>query len=261
MLKRYLGLFLIAIVVIISFLAPLIIKHNPLSQKFPSFKTPTINHPFGTDELGRDLFSRVVHGVRSSLVNALFAVSLALLAGLIVGMVSGYYGGFVDSVLMRIVDIFLAFPYILGAIVLMVVLKQSSFSVSVAIAAFLWASFARLYRASVLEVKEKDYVKAAIAMGAGDLRIMTRHILPNSVATLIVYATLGVGSAILAEAVLSFVGLGLQHPAPSLGLILSDAVNYLDRAPQMMWFPGFFLIILVLGFIMCGDGLNEYIRS
>jgi len=195
--------------------------------------------------------------MRLSLTIGFLSIVISLIVGLTAGSISGYLGGFIDAVIMRLVDIFLAFPYVLGSIALMVIIGSGFLNVIVAIAAFMWASFARLYRSSVLEIKEAEFIQAAKLSGANNRYIIIRHILPNTIGPIVVYASVSIGIAILGEAVLSFIQIGLQPPTPSLGLMLSDALQYIENAPWLMLFPGLFLFSIVLCFVLVGEGLRD----
>lgn len=218
---------------------------------------PSVEHPFGTDKLGRDIASRVVYGARVSLVVGIVAVLIMVVIGLILGALAGYYGGIWDSLIMRTADVFFAFPYVLFAIALIAVLGKGFQNVFIAIGVLGWPSIARVFRSSILSVKENEYVDAARAMGASTTRILWRHIMPNSVAPIIVYATMSVGGAILTEAALSFLGMGVQPPQPSWGLMLSEARSFLFSAPWLMFYPGIAILTTVLAFVLLGDGLRD----
>ncbi|MDI6901494.1 MAG: ABC transporter permease [Anaerosomatales bacterium] len=218
---------------------------------------PSADHPFGTDKLGREIVSRIIYGARVSLSVGVLAVSISLVIGLIFGGLAAYYGGLWDTLIMRTADVFFAFPYVLFAITLIAVLGPSYRNVFIAIGILGWPSIARVFRSSILSVKENEYVDAARAVGASDLRIMFRHILPNSIAPIVVYTTMSIGSAILSEAALSFLGMGVQPPTPSWGGMLSDARAFLFSAPHMMLFPGIAILTTVLAFVLMGDGLRD----
>ena len=214
-------------------------------------------HPFGTDELGRDVASRVIYGARVSLVVGIVAVFIMVVIGLVLGAISAYYGGLADSFIMRTADVFFAFPYILFAIALIAVLGRGFQNVFIAIGFLGWPSIARVFRSSILGIKKNEYVDAARAMGASTPRLLARHIMPNSIAPIIVYATMSIGGAILTEAALSFLGMGVQPPAPSWGLMLAEARSFMFTAPWLMIWPGLAILTTVLAFVLLGDGLRD----
>jgi peptide/nickel transport system permease protein len=218
---------------------------------------PSTAHPFGTDKLGRDILSRTVYGARVSLIVGVVATMIAVIIGLILGAVAAYYGGWWDSLVMRTADVFFAFPYILFAITLIAILGFGLQTVFIAIGVLGWPSIARVFRSSILSVKENEYVDAARAMGASTPRILFRHIMPNAVAPIIVYGTMSVGGAILTEAALSFLGVGVQPPAPTWGNMLSEARSFLFTAPWLMLYPGLAILTTVLAFVLLGDGLRD----
>ncbi len=232
---------------------PLTVNTSPGANLQP----PSMENPFGTDKLGRDVFARVVYGARVSLTVGVLAVSISLVIGLLAGALSGYYGGVVDSIVMRSADVFFSFPYILFAIALIAVLGPSYRNVFIAIGILGWPSIARVFRSSILSVKQTEYVDAARAMGASDLRIMFRHIMPNAIAPIIVYGTMSIGGAIITEAALSFLGMGVQPPTPSWGLMLSDAKSLMFAAPWLTIWPGFAILTTVLAFVLMGDGMRD----
>ncbi|MDZ4063796.1 MAG: ABC transporter permease [Coriobacteriia bacterium] len=257
------GLVWVVFVLLVTLTADLWVKPifgDPLTvntQIGANLQPPSAAHPFGTDKLGRDVFSRVAYGSRISLTVGIIAVSISVVIGLIMGALSGYYGGFTDTLVMRTADVFFAFPYVLFAIALIAVLGPSYRNVFIAIGILGWPSIARVFRSSILSVKENEYIDAARAMGAGDLRIMSRHIMPNAIAPIIVYGTMSIGGAIITEAALSFLGMGVQPPTPSWGLMLSEARPLMFRAPWMMIWPGFAILTTVLAFVLMGDGLRD----
>lgn len=222
-----------------------------------SLQPPSAEHPFGTDKLGRDIASRVVYGARVSLLVGVVAVFIMVIIGLFMGAVAAYYGGIWDSLIMRTADVFFAFPYILFAVALIAVLGKGFQNVFIAIGILGWPSIARVFRSSILSIKKNEYVDAARAMGASTLRILSRHIMPNAISPIIVYATMSIGGAILTEAALSFLGMGVQPPDPSWGLMLSEARAYIFTAPWLMVYPGLAILTTVLGFVLLGDGLRD----
>ncbi len=222
-----------------------------------SLQPPSLEHPFGTDVTGRDILVRVIYGARISLTIGLLATAISTAIGLVMGALAAYYGGIWDTIIMRAADIFLAFPYVLFVLCLIAALGQSITNVFVAIGILGWPSIARVFRSAILSVKENDYVDAARAMGASDARIIARHIFPNSVASIVVYATMNIGSAILSEAAISFLGMGVQPPNPSWGIMIQDGQAYLMTAPWLMIMPGLAILSTVLAFTLLGDGLRD----
>ncbi len=218
---------------------------------------PSPEHPFGTDSLGRDVLVRVIYGARVSLTVGVLATAISTMIGLVMGALAAYYGGIWDTIIMRLADVFLAFPYTLFVIVLLAVLGQGITNVFIAIGILGWPSIARVFRSAILTVKENDYVDAARAMGASDLRIIARHIFPNSVASIVVYATMNIGGAILTEAALSYLGMGVTPPNPSWGIMIQDGQKYLATQPWLMIMPGIAILLTVLAFTLLGDGLRD----
>jgi len=252
------GLGIVIILILIAIFAGFIAPYDPITRiKEDSSLSPSREHLFGTDLLGRDIFSRVIYGSRISIAVGVVAVGISVVIGLFLGALSGYFGSVSDAIIMRIADIFFAFPYILGAIAIMTVLGPGIVNIFIAIGILGWASFARIFRSSVLSIKNKEYIEAARALGASNYRIITKHIFPNAMAPIIVYATMNVGTAIIVEAALSFLGLGVQPPTPAWGKMLSESLDYIDIAPWMMLFPGMAIVITVLGFVLLGDGLRD----
>ena len=218
---------------------------------------PSMEHPFGTDTLGRDVLCRVVYGARISLAVGLLATAISTVIGLVMGALAAYYGGIWDTIIMRLADIFLAFPYTLFVIAMLAVIGPGIHNVYTAIGIHGCPSIARVYPSAILSVKENDYVDAARAMGASDARIIARHIFPNSVASIIVYATMNIGGAILTESALSFLGMGVVPPDPSWGIMISDGETYLATQPWLMIMPGIAILTTVLAFTLLGDGLRD----
>ena len=252
------GLVVIMANIIIAILAPYIATHDPLKLNILHMaETPSAEFVFGTDEFGRDVFSRVVYGTRIALFISSLSVLLAAFLGIGIGAVSGYYGGWRDNVLMRLMDAILAFPIILLAIGIMAVLGPNPYNVVIALAIVYVPRIARLVRASVLSLKEKEFVEASRALGGSDMAIILRQILPNCLAPIIVQTTAFLATAILVEAILSFLGLGVPPPSPSWGNILSEARDFMLDNPWMTMFPGLAITILVLGFNLLGDALRD----
>lgn len=253
-----LGLGVVLFFVAAAVLAPLISPYDPLATSWAAVrKPPSLPHPFGTDEIGRDVLARVIWGARASLLAGLVSVSLALAAGVPIGLVSGYLGGVVDGALMRAIDAMLAIPFLILAIALAAFLGPSLANAMIAIGISQTPIFARLTRGQVLAVKHEEYVEAARAVGNPHYRIVLRHILPNIVPPLLVQATLAAAAAIIAEASLSFLGLGEQPPDPSWGSMLNTAKNFISQAPWMALWPGLAIFTLVLSLNLFGDGLRD----
>jgi peptide/nickel transport system permease protein len=252
------GLAFVAFFVLIALFAPWIAPHDPLGTSWSAVrKAPSLAYLFGTDEIGRDVLSRVIWGTRASLLAGVVSVSISLALGVPIGLLAGYAGGWTDGVIARFTDAMLACPFLILAIALAAFLGPSLTNAMIAIGISATPIFIRLTRAQVLAVKVEDYVEAARALGNPHLRIVLRHILPNIVAPLIVQATLAIAAAVIAEASLSFLGLGQQPPAPSWGSMLNTAKNYIDQAPWMSIWPGLSIFLLVLSFNLLGDGLRD----
>ncbi len=248
-----LALVLLLLIGVTSLLVPLLPLDDPLETDYENtLQAPGPEHLLGTDAHGRDELSRVLWASRTSLMVGVLATAIALVTGIAVGGLAGYGGRFIDPLLMRITDIFLSFPVILGAIAILAVAGPGRRNVFLAIALFGWPIFARVFRSSVLSVRERDYVKAARLMGASETRIFMTHILPNASAPLVTYTTMAVAAAILAEAGLSFIGLGVQIPYPSWGLMLAESMVLFDRAPWLVMAPGLAVTLTALVFILLG---------
>jgi ABC-type dipeptide/oligopeptide/nickel transport system permease subunit len=218
---------------------------------------PSAEHPLGTDDVGRDIMSRIIHGARTSLRVSLLSMVIGLVVGTLVGLVAGYYGGATGTLMMRLTDVFLAFPLLLLAIALVAALGPSENSVFLALSIVIWPYVARLARGQALALRNYEFVTAAHALGASDIHILIVHILPNMLTPLIVYGTLTIANIILAEAALAFLGLGAQPPTPSWGGMLSDTRSFLLSAPWLPTFPGIFIFLAALGFNLLGDGLRD----
>ena len=223
-----------------------------------SLVRPSAEHWFGYDILGCDYYTRVIYGARVSMTIGVAVTAAAVLIALLLGSLAGYYSGVIDTLISRATDIIFGLPFVLGAIVILsIVSDRNLFWVSVVLIALGWTTMTRLMRSSVIGVRDMDYVKAAKALGATDFRLITKHVLPNAIAPMIVYATIYIGLIITAEATLSFLGIGLQLPAISWGLMISDAQTRLLTAPHLLFFPGLFLSLTVLSFILMGDALRD----
>lgn len=252
------GLAVIILLVILAVFAPLIATHDPAAvDPANARQPPSAEHWFGTDQVGRDLFSRVVYGARVSLRVGILAVALATAIGVIAGGVAGYYRGAVDGLVMRTTDVLLAFPYILAAIAIISVIGPGERTVILVLGLLGWLAIARVLRGSILQVTSLEYVDAARALGASDLRILIRHVLPNSIQPVIVYSTLFVGAAVLSEAALSYLGLGVQEPTPAWGLMVAQGRRFLVTSPHMLFFPGAAIFVIVTAFVFVGDGLRD----
>jgi peptide/nickel transport system permease protein len=254
------GLVIVAIVVVGALTAPWLLPWDPATQDLPHrLQGPTWQHWFGLDELGRDILARVLLGARVSLLVGVVVVGVSSVLGMAIGGVSGFYGGRIDQVIGRVMDVLMAFPGMLLAIALVAVLGPSLVNVVLALTVIGWVGYARLVRGQVLRAREFDYVTAARALGARTPRILMQHVLPTALPALLVQATLGMAGAILSEAALSFLGLGVQPPTPSWGSMINGGRVHLLDAPHLTIFPGVLLAIVVLGFNFLGDGLRDAI--
>jgi peptide/nickel transport system permease protein len=252
------GLVLITIFALTAVFAPLLAPADPLKQVLSTrLKPPTSAHWLGTDQLGRDLLSRMIFGSRISLLVGVVVVALAGSLGTFVGLVAGYTGGWLDEGLMRLTDVFFAFPALILAMAISGALGPSLTNAMIAIAVVSWPVYARLVRAQVLTLREREYVEAARSLGASTPRIIWQHILPNTLAPLLVQASFDMGGAILAAAGLSFIGFGTQPPTPEWGVMISDGRNYISTQPWLSLFPGLAILFTVAAFNLIGDGLRD----
>ncbi|HEY7038400.1 MAG TPA: ABC transporter permease [Methylomirabilota bacterium] len=257
------GLIIVATLVLVAIFADVLAPDSPIaSDQSQTFALPSADHPLGTDQLGRDMLSRVIHGARVSLAVGVSSVVLALFLGVPLGMVAGYYGGRLDSLIMRVMDLVLAFPIYLLAIILMIMFTPTAGAIGTikvvgAIAIVRIPIYARLVRGSVLSIKEKEYIEACRALGVRDPSIFVHHVLPNCLAPIIVTTTLGIATSIIVEATLSFLGLGTQPPTPSWGWDLKANVAFIQANPWLSLFPGLAIFVTVLGFNLFGDGLRD----
>ena len=253
------GALIVGILTFMVLLAPVISPHDPVGINIEkALMAPSRVHIFGTDYLGRDLFSRIIYGGRISLSIGFIAIAIALIIGITIGSIAGYYGGTTDTILMRFVDIMLCFPSFFLILAVVAMLGPSIFNIMVIIGITGWMGVARLIRAEILSLKEREFILASRALGASDLRIIVRHLIPNAIAPVLVSAVLGVAGAVLLESSLSFLGLGVQPPTPSWGNILMEGKASLGVCWWPMLFPGIFILITVLGYNLLGEGLREH---
>jgi peptide/nickel transport system permease protein len=256
--KALAGLILLTIFLIMAVLAPLISSYDPNAMDYEMMEPPSWTHLLGTDDLGRDLFSRIIYGARVSLFIGITPVAISLFIGVILGVVAGYFGGWLDNIIMRYIDLQWAFPNFIIAVYLVAVFGTGVVNLTIAISLAFVDDFARVARGMVLTIKKEQYVTAARAMGASDYRIMRRYILPNAMAPLIVQATVSVSYAILAEATLSFLGLGVESTTPTWGLILAEGRSFISRAWWLGVFPGLAIMLTVLSINFLGDALRDF---
>jgi peptide/nickel transport system permease protein len=252
------GLVVALAFVLMAIFAPLIAPYDPNATDFEAIlQTPSWEHLLGTDELGRDILSRIIYGARASIQAGVFATLLAIVFAVPIGLAAGYYRGWIDPVISRLTDVLLAFPFLILAVGLAAILGPSLLNATIALGLAALPGLVRVARGEALSLREEDYVRAAVANGAGDTRILGRHIVPNMTGTLIVQATVLIPAAIIGEAALSFLGLGVQPPTPSWGVMLADAQSYLTEAPRLALFPGLAIFFCSLSFNLLGDGLRD----
>ena len=252
------GAGIVAVIVVLAVLAGVVTPYDPTEMKvIDALKAPSVAHPFGTDRFGRDVLSRTIHGSRIALGVALSSITLAFVLGTLLGVIGGYAGGWPDLAIGRTMDVLFSFPTLILAIGIAAMLGPGLDNAALAIAVVYAPLFSRVARGPVIAERAKDYVSAALALGAGPLRMAFRHILPNVMAPLIVQVSIGLAYAILTEAALSYLGLGTQPPAPSWGTMLNEGRTYLETAPWMSVFPGVAIMLAVLGFNLLGDGLRD----
>lgn len=253
-----LGLAILAALVLVTLFAPLLAPHDPVAQDVTDrYASPSWNHPLGTDQLGRDVLSRLLFGGRISLLSSLVIGAVILLIGVTVGAIAGFVGRWVDDLLMRVVDVLLAFPSFLLALAVVGILGPGLTNLALGLVAVWWAQFARISRGLVLAVRERPYVESARALGLPARRVAVRHVLPGVLSSVIVLWTLETGRLLLALSGLSFLGLGVQPPTPEWGAMLNEARGALARAPQLMLYPGALITLAALGFNLLGDGLRD----
>jgi peptide/nickel transport system permease protein len=252
------ALALIALFAACAVLAPVLAPYDPLLQDLGSrLRPPSSEHWLGTDSLGRDIASRILYGARISLIIGVVVVTVAGVVGTAIGLVAGYAGGLVDDALMRLTEVFLAFPALILAMAIAGALGPSLTNAIIAIAAVTWAVYARLVRGQILSLRRREFVEAARAMGASRTRIVVRHLLPNALAPLMIQASFDLGSSIIAAAGLSFIGFGAQPPTPEWGVMISDGRNYISTQPWLSLFPGLAILLAVGSFNLLGDGLRD----
>jgi peptide/nickel transport system permease protein len=252
------GLVMITIVFLTAIFAPIVATHPPKAQDLTiTLQTPSSEHWLGTDELGRDVFSRIVYGTRIAVSVGLASIFLALVIGVILGSISGYIGKVWDTLIMRVADVFFAFPLIIGAVVIILVVGRGVTPVILAIGLFSWATVARLLRSSILSIRESEYVEAARSLGASKWRIVTRHVLPNSMAPVLVYAMVSVATAIVAQASLSYLGVGVPPDVPDWGNMISSGQKFFGFKDYLWFFPSMAVVFTVLGFVFVGDGMRD----
>jgi len=255
------GLVIVTLVCIVPLLAPFIAPYSPIEQNRPNrLKPPSYDHLFGTDEFGRDIFSRIVYGTRTALAIGVIVVLISAVIGVTLGLISGYYGGIIDEIIMRTVDTVWSFPSLILALAIVVILGPGITNVMIAIALVGWASYARIVRGDTLSKKEELFIEAARAMGEKDSKILISYVFPNVLSSILVVATYDIPSAIIVAASLSFLGLGAQPPTPDWGLMLSYGRTYITLAPWYSIFPGLAIMITVLGFNFIGDGLRDALQ-
>ena len=254
----FLGGLLVLSVFVVAIFAPLIAPYDPSKIDIKNILVgPSSQHFFGTDDLGRDVLSRMIYGARVSLEVGFVAIGIATLIGILLGAVSGYYGGYIDSAIMRAVDIMLSIPTIFLVLAVIAILEPSIINIMIVIGLTSWMEPARLVRAEFISLKEREFVTAAHALGASDSRIIFKHILPNGLSPILVSATMGIGGAVLLESGLSFLGLGVQPPTPSWGSLLSSGKDNIEIAWWLSAFPGLAILVTVLGYNLLGEGIRD----
>ncbi len=255
------GFGILAFITLMGVLAPVIAKNPYKTNIAERLEPPNLKHPFGTDQLGRDVYSRVVWGVRTTLLVALTISLMSMSIGCFLGAIAGYFGGIVDDIIGRVIDVFLAIPELVFNIALVGVFclayGESIWNVILAVVITNWVSYARIMRGIVISLKEREFVLCEKALGAGDLYILIRHVMPNAIGPMIVLATLNMGNVIMTIASLGFLGLGIQPPTPEWGQMINAGKNYITTAPWLTFFPGLFIAVSILGFNLLGEGLQE----
>lgn len=254
----FLGAILVMVIIFMALLAPYLAPYTPTEMNLQyRQRGPVLEHPFGTDRFGRDILSRIIYGSRISLMVGLISVGIGVFGGIFLGLYAGYYGKIIDAIIMWLMDMLMSFPSILLALVVIAVLGANLTNTMMAIGITYIPIFTRIVRSSVLKIRGEEFVEAALALGLSDAKIIFKHVLPNSLAPVIVQATLALSGAILTEAALSFLGLGVQPPMPSWGSMLSDSRRYMELAPWTVIFPAIAIMVSVLSFNILGDGLRD----
>jgi ABC-type dipeptide/oligopeptide/nickel transport system permease subunit len=252
------GLIFIVLLIVVAVFAPLIAPYSITERASGQFRDgPSMDHWFGTDSIGRDVFSRLVYGARFSLKIGIAATAISLVIGLLLGATAGFFGGVLETVIMRVTDVFLAIPYVVLAVAIAAALGTGENTIILVLGFTGWLGICRIVRSSFLGLKQLEYIEAAHALGYSRRRIMFRHMLPNALQPIIVYGTIAVGSVILAEAALSYLGVGPQEPTPAWGLMVKDGKSSLSVAPHLLFFPGGAIFLTVLAFVFIGDGLRD----
>jgi peptide/nickel transport system permease protein len=258
----YGGVILVAVVFLLAWVGPLFSPYDPLVQDLTAtMQPPSWAHPLGTDQFGRDQLTRILHGMRIDLQIGILATAYTLAYGVLIGALAGYYGGWIDTLLMRLLDILIAFPGLVLTIAIIAMLGQSLLNMYIAIGVVGWIAYARLIRGEVLVAKELDYVQAARTIGATDRRIIWQHLMPNVITPAIIFAMSDVILNVLYAASLGFVGLGVQPPTPELGTMIADGRKFMLSYPNMTTFPGLAVVLMGVAFSVLGDGLADYLRS
>jgi len=256
--RAVIGLSVTTIFIIIAIFAPLLSPYDPFEYHMKEIlHSPSLRHPFGTDQFGRDVLARIIYGSRISLMIGIVGVGISVIVGVTLGTIAGYFGGLIDNIMMRIMDILLAFPGFLLALAIISILGPNMLNVMIAIGIFSIPVFARIMRSSVISIKYKEFIEATKSLGGSHFLIIMKHIVPNCIAPIIVLSTMRIATSILTAAGLSFLGLGAQPPSPEWGAMLNEGREYIRSAPHLSTVPGLVIMIVVLGFNMLGDGLRD----
>lgn len=256
--RAKLGLYITALFILVAIFAPWISPYDPYQYNMKSLlQSPSLAHPFGTDQFGRDVLSRIIHGSRISIVIGVVGVGISIIIGVSLGTIAGYFGGLIDGIIMRLMDILMAFPGFLLALAIISILGPSMVNVMIAIGIFSIPVFARIMRGEVISIKHKEFLEAAKSLGGTHFFIIMKHVIPNCMAPIIVLSSMRIATAILSAAGLSFLGLGAQPPSPEWGAMLNEGREYIRAASHLSTIPGLVIMVVVLGFNMLGDGLRD----